>query len=208
MARIFDERVVAGIYMDRSIARLVRACEQYITDEQAKLAPDIRLIALLGDAVRLTREMTLMDDHIVEVTAALLDVQCALDQLRAGRGVRREEQLDRQAAWENEFLAHVTRWKEETLYCSSMARQMAHPSYQRLRELGKKRPEESVRLLLRELRDAPDYWFELLTDITGANPILEGHDFDAAVQAWLAWGTQHGLLAQVAVDTTGRKKVC
>ena len=50
---------IAGTYMDRSLNEFTRACEVYIEAEQAKLAPDKALIALLCDAVRLTREMTL-----------------------------------------------------------------------------------------------------------------------------------------------------
>ena len=50
---------IGGTYMDRSLNEFTRACEVYIEAEQAKLAPDNALIALLCDAVRLTREMTL-----------------------------------------------------------------------------------------------------------------------------------------------------
>ncbi len=51
--------IVAGERMDRSIADFVRACEVTIEDEQSKPAPDTALIALLCDAVRLTREYAL-----------------------------------------------------------------------------------------------------------------------------------------------------
>ncbi len=43
--------------MERSIADFVRACEVLIADEQDKPLPDNGLIAVLCDAVRLTREM-------------------------------------------------------------------------------------------------------------------------------------------------------
>ena len=54
-------RVVASVYMDRSIGDFVRACTAYLEEEQAKLAPDTHLIALVCDALRLTREMRLCE---------------------------------------------------------------------------------------------------------------------------------------------------
>ena len=60
MPRQFDESVVAGVYMDRSINDFVRGCEVYVQEESQKLCPDAHLIALLCDAVRLSRELTLI----------------------------------------------------------------------------------------------------------------------------------------------------
>jgi len=48
---------IAGIFMERSLHDFCQACEGYIAAEQEKLAPDTALIALLCDAVRLTREL-------------------------------------------------------------------------------------------------------------------------------------------------------
>ncbi len=52
-----EESVVAGEFMDRSVADFQRSCEVYITEEQRKLNPDTALIALLCDAVRCSREL-------------------------------------------------------------------------------------------------------------------------------------------------------
>ena len=49
--------VVAGEFMERSIASFVRACEVHIEAEQGKPLPDNSLIAVLADAIRLTREL-------------------------------------------------------------------------------------------------------------------------------------------------------
>lgn len=54
----FDESVIAGVYMERSLGNFIRACEVYVQEESQKLSPDSHLIALLCDAVRLAREMT------------------------------------------------------------------------------------------------------------------------------------------------------
>ena len=50
--------VVEGRRMDRSIAAFEHACEIYIEEENAKLDPENALIALLCDAVRVSRELT------------------------------------------------------------------------------------------------------------------------------------------------------
>lgn len=49
--------VVAGGYMDRSIADFQRACETWILREQESEFSDNALIALLCDAVRCSREL-------------------------------------------------------------------------------------------------------------------------------------------------------
>jgi hypothetical protein len=54
---IMSQSLVGGRRMERSIASFERACEVYIEAEQEKLAPDNVLIALLCDAVRLSREL-------------------------------------------------------------------------------------------------------------------------------------------------------
>ena len=54
------EHLVCGVYMERSVADFARACGVYIEEEQRKLASDTHLIALLCDAIRLTREITFM----------------------------------------------------------------------------------------------------------------------------------------------------
>lgn len=52
--------LVAGVYMDRSIADFQRSCEAHIEEEQRKPNPDTALIALLCDAVRCSRELTVL----------------------------------------------------------------------------------------------------------------------------------------------------
>ena len=54
---------IDGTYMDRSLNDFARACEDAIANEHEKPHPDGELIALLEDAVRLTREMTLREER-------------------------------------------------------------------------------------------------------------------------------------------------
>ena len=54
------EHLVGGVYMDRSLNDFRQACAARLEEEHAKSAPDTLLIALLCDAIRLTREMAAM----------------------------------------------------------------------------------------------------------------------------------------------------
>lgn len=93
------------------------------------------------------------------------------------------------------FYEEATRWKDDTMHWSSVTKMLAHPSYLRIIGLGREfRRGEIERLILRELENEPDHWFEALVAITGENPVGQEDDFDAAVNAWLAWGRQKGLL--------------
>lgn len=56
MSDIYDERVVAGSYMERTIGDHVRGCEVAIESELERANPDNTVIALLCDSVRMARE--------------------------------------------------------------------------------------------------------------------------------------------------------
>lgn len=69
------EVVVGGVYMDRSIADFRRACAAHIEKEQAKQLPNNSLIALLCDAIRLSRELC----KLAEIPKPAPDVAAAKD---------------------------------------------------------------------------------------------------------------------------------
>ena len=71
---------------------------------------------------------------------------------------------------------------------------IAHPNYLRIIGLATISREEVLRLLLGELQNEPDYWFAALTAITGYDPVRPEHTFDDAVDAWINWGHQEGLI--------------
>ena len=76
-----------------------------------------------------------------------------------------------------------------------MTQMFAHPSYLRIIGMAGHFPNFEVeRALLRELQTEPDYWFDALTAITGEDPVLDEHDFDGAVNAWLEWGRNKGII--------------
>jgi hypothetical protein len=93
------------------------------------------------------------------------------------------------------FYEQATRWKNETMHWSSVTKMIAHPSYLRIIGLGRDfKRGEIEKLILRELKDEPDHWFDALVAITGEDPVRPEDDFDGAVNAWLDWGRQKGIL--------------
>jgi hypothetical protein len=100
-----------------------------------------------------------------------------------------------QAMHETCLHEHIERWKWDTAHLSSMKQMLAHPSYLQIIQLAKYFSNFEVeRALLRELQTEPTYWFDALVAITGEDPVLEKHDFDEAVNAWLEWGRNKGII--------------
>jgi hypothetical protein len=104
---------------------------------------------------------------------------------------------------EQVFREQVDRWKDETAHWSSVVKMRAHPSYLRIIGLAKLSTNNEIeRLLLRELEEEPDHWFDALVALTGENPVQPHHDFDEAVNAWLEWGRERNLLARTSDGQT------
>ena len=106
--------------------------------------------------------------------------------------------IDRRPKPQKSFLelsTHIEKWKSDTNHWSSITKMLAHPSYLRIIGLSKHCYEYEVeKALLLELATEPDYWFAALTAITGADPIRPEQDFDEAVDAWLTWGREKGII--------------
>jgi hypothetical protein len=93
------------------------------------------------------------------------------------------------------FREQVERWKTDTQHWSSVTKMLAHPSYLRIVALSKLSANNEIeRLLLEELESEPDHWFDALAAITDEDPVQPQQDFDGAVQAWLEWGRQKGII--------------
>ncbi len=64
-----------------------------------------------------------------------------------------------------------------------------------------------VPLLLKDLQAGPEHWLVALNAITGEDPVPEGSTFKEAVEAWLSWGREHGLLqSPVEQDSAPRRE--
>jgi hypothetical protein len=93
---------------------------------------------------------------------------------------------------EIQFERLAREWKSETFFQSSTSMKMMHPAYQRIIGLGW----PVVPSLLNALRQRPDFWFEALHAITGAQPVTYEHAGDVAAMTndWLLWGQQRGFI--------------
>ena len=91
---------------------------------------------------------------------------------------------------EKRFRRLTREWRDETEHLSSMTQMMMHPKYQSIIGLGP----EVVPLLLRELKEAPDYWFWALRAITEEDPTNpeDAGNLQKMTDAWLQWAEEKG----------------
>ena len=96
--------------------------------------------------------------------------------------------ISRQAGLE--FYVFVKKWKEDTIFLSSITDKSVHPAYQRIIGMG----EKAVPFLLRELERNPDDWFWALNAITGADPVKEQNRgrIEQMTEDWLSWAKENG----------------
>ena len=97
------------------------------------------------------------------------------------------EDVKRISEVETIFNGLVKKWQEETAGSSVTTRRYAHPSYHAILLLK----EDAVPLILRELQQRPDWWFEALKLLTKDNPVKPRSTFEEAVNAWIEWGKQN-----------------
>jgi hypothetical protein len=100
----------------------------------------------------------------------------------AERESARDEEL------ETIFIGLAKKWREETGGYSLTGRRYAHLAYQSILLLAGKNKDEVVSLILRELQQRPDRWFEALKLLTKQNPAADSKSFDDTVKTWLEWG--------------------
>jgi hypothetical protein len=94
------------------------------------------------------------------------------------------------AQTEQIFNELAKRWKEETVNLSSMQKISMNNAYLQIIGLGP----VAIRLILNELKRAPDFWFCALRALTRTNPVppeMSG-DINAMTKVWLDWGQKHG----------------
>jgi len=100
--------------------------------------------------------------------------------------VESKTESSEQTELETIFNGLAKNWREATGGYSLTMRRYAHPSYQSILALEPKR--DVISLILRELQQRPDRWFEALKALTKANPAQDAKTFDETVQHWVEWG--------------------
>jgi hypothetical protein len=89
---------------------------------------------------------------------------------------------------ESIFLGLAKNWQSETGAYSLTYRRFANPTYHALLVFAENNKTEVIPLVLRELKERPDWWFEALKYLTGKDPTKKGNNFNEAAKAWLEWG--------------------
>lgn len=89
-----------------------------------------------------------------------------------------------------QFRRLASRWQAETAFVSSSTELVDHPAFKEIVSLG----EAVIPLLLRELKNGTGHWHRALRKITGDDPVPDSErgNIEAAIQAWLIWGKEHG----------------
>jgi hypothetical protein len=100
------------------------------------------------------------------------------------------ENVRAHADLEQIFVGFVKQWQHETGGLSSTTRRYIHPSYQAILRLGP----DAIPLILKELNERPDWWFEALTTLAKVNPVKPKSTFEEAVIAWTDWGKRNNLI--------------
>ena len=90
------------------------------------------------------------------------------------------------AELETIFNGLAKNWREATGGYSLTMRRYAHASYQSILALEPKK--DVISLILCELQQRPDRWFEALKALTKTNPAQDAETFDETVQRWIEWG--------------------
>jgi hypothetical protein len=90
----------------------------------------------------------------------------------------------------NEFSSLVNEWREATAMESGLERIILNSAYQRIIGLGP----QVLPHILRDLEETRDHWFWALMSIVGEDKAAVQTSVGAAVEAWLAWGREAGLI--------------
>ncbi len=88
------------------------------------------------------------------------------------------------------FTALAKKWRQDTLFDSSLSDIYFDPSYKEIMRMGV----AGVPFVLRALRDNPERWLHALRFMAPENPAAGISDFEQAREAWLTWGYKSGHL--------------
>ena len=92
----------------------------------------------------------------------------------------------------NKFCNLAEKWKEETLFTSSISEIESNPSYLEIINMGK----SVLSYIFQDLKSGYAFWFGALENITGCNPVKPSHRgfVELMTEDWLKWGEGHGYI--------------
>ena len=84
------------------------------------------------------------------------------------------------------FAELVDQWRAATEHLSSVTERSSHPAYREVVAMGA----PAIALILKELLDRPDGWFDALYEITRIDPVTDDQrgKMNEMVAAWVQWG--------------------
>jgi len=116
-----------------------------------------------------------------------------VDSKPISKGVESNTKASDSAELETIFKGLAKNWREVTGGYSLTMRRYANGSYQSILALEPKK--EVISLILRELEQRPDRWFEALKALTKANPAQNAKTFEETVQRWVEWGKSENYIS-------------
>jgi len=128
-----------------------------------------------------------VDEHYLQFLAQ--SIQFSLKWL-SGESFNRRTQSD----VEQIFSGLAKQWQDATSGYSITTRRYFHPAYKAILLLK----EDAVPLILRELEQRPDWWFDALETITKVNPVSPEASFEEAADNWIAWGKENKRIPNVS----------
>jgi len=106
-------------------------------------------------------------------------------------GLRKLVRTDSQV--ESRFAKLLQEWRSQTAFESVGSRVVFHPAFRAIVALGP----QAIPLILKEMtRFQHVAWLSALADLTGEDPVKEGHRRNARLMTedWIAWGKSNGLV--------------
>lgn len=91
------------------------------------------------------------------------------------------------------FRELADQWREETGMLSSVTKILKHPAYLEILRMAQADKATMLPLVLRDLRDRPGLWFDLLRTVAGESPVPDEYRSDPKMvrEVWLRWGLFH-----------------
>lgn len=91
---------------------------------------------------------------------------------------------------QHKFNSLCKRWRDETLYYSSLEQICFHPAYQTIMAMG----EKALPFIMKDLDKQFGHWFYALNQIVQKNVAEGAGNLEEARQRWLNWGREQRLI--------------
>ena len=134
---------------------------------------------------------SLSKDELREIQQVIFSLQQVVNEENGSTLLRSSPSSQAEKNYlELEFYRLAENWKHETASSSSISKKIKHKDYVRIIEMG----QDVLPFILRSLLNEHEHWFVALKKISKEDPIPAGATFSDAVNGWLKWGQEKGLI--------------